>query len=234
MQYLTQLIPGYPKLKRSGLSKAIIHNTAGSASAKAEAIRLRAKSQWMNGNAHRFIDESFCITVIPLDIVSYNCGNWNMNTKSISYEVCKSRGDKATFLKAEQNTFKVVAADLKKYGKTTSIVDLHRNIRPTACPHRSQEIHGAGSKCLGYFRKEINKHMATPKSDGFVRTVEFQGANGKLYRFNMYTWDKLLMTLNDGKYNKVIEVVTKGRQITQDGKAVGKYTKNRTVAVRFL
>lgn len=246
MADIKMLIPGYPKLKRTGLKKAIIHNTAGRASAKQEAIRLKAKSQWENGNAHKFIDENDVVTVIDMQYVSYNCGNWDMNCNSISYEICKSLGDKKTFLKAEQNAFKEVAKDLKKYGKDTNIIDLHRNIIATACPHRSQEIHGAGKKCLDYFKGEVKKNMGTnakpskPREPGKGEPVGigyFMFNDMKECRFNLYRSDRILAKMgNEDHYNYWVEVNSgKGRNIwhNSDGTKVNKWN-GRRVALCYL
>lgn len=185
MARLNMYIPNYPQQKRTGLRAAIIHNTYGHASAKQEAIRLRSKSQWMNGNAHKFIDDKDIVTVIPMNLVSYNCGDWNRNLTSISYEVCKSRGDKATFLKAENATLKEVAKDLKRYGKNESIVQLHRNIVATACPHRSQAIHGSGAKCLNYFKREVKRYLGSsqpskPTQIGGIKLEQMLNMDGKV------------------------------------------------------
>lgn len=235
MAELSMLIPNYPKQKRSGLKKAIIHNSAGKASAKQEAIRLRARNQWENGNAHKFIDDKDCVTVINMSLVSYNCGNWDINTKSISYEICKSRGDKNTFLKAEQNTFKVVARDLKHYGKNTDILDLHRNIIATACPHRSQELHGKGKKCLDYFKKEVKRYMSSneqtnkPKSQK-IGTGKFMGHSGRLVYTELFPWDKYLGTINSlDMFATKVKIATASKRNIRDvktNKIVGYFSPN--------
>lgn len=165
----------------------------------------------------------------------------NMNRMAIggiSYSLIEvgfidSTGDNTIFDKTLTNLNKTIFVNLKNSGvKRLGVVYGHGQGDPGAVKgSRKEEKDVRRIKLIG---SNVPSKPTPPSSNKPIHKCEFIGANGEIYTFNMYSWDKLLMTLNDGKYNRVVEVITKGRVIYKNGKAVGKYTSNRKVAVRFV
>ena len=124
---------------------------------------------------HYFIDETTNIRTEDTRNMAWHTANPDGNANYIGYEVCRSTGNLADFLQAEQNTFKQVAEDLKFYGLKANrdTVRLHREFVATACPHRSWELHGKSVNSVkDYFIAQINKYMGvtTPKPSVAVKS----------------------------------------------------------------
>lgn len=151
--------------KRYGKVKGVvIHNTADNLTATQHMNRLgnMNNKQLEAGFAHYFIDESTIVRTEDTYNMAWHTANPDGNANYIGYEVCRSTGSQSNFLQAEQNTFKQVAEDLKFYGlpANRNTVRLHREFVPTACPHRSWDLHGKSVNAVkDYFIKEINKYM---------------------------------------------------------------------------
>ncbi|MBL1226615.1 peptidoglycan recognition protein [Enterococcus sp. BWR-S5] len=145
-------------------SGVVIHNTADNATAKQHMNRLAGMSvaQLAAGFAHYFIDETTVVRTEDTFNCAWHTANANGNTNFVGYEVCRSTGDEATFLQAEQNTFKQIAEDMLFWGMKPSraTVMLHKEFSATACPHRSWELHGKATNAVkDYFISQISKYM---------------------------------------------------------------------------
>ncbi|KTT79866.1 hypothetical protein NS202_12105 [Mammaliicoccus sciuri] len=171
----------YKMANRSGnLKGVVIHNTAGSATAKQDYNNLQSTSvaRYEAGIAHYYIDRNTVWRAIDTFSVAWHTANQDGNNSYIGYEVNESLNvsDK-NFLANEQATFKKAAADLLYYGLPVnrSTVRLHCEFVPTACPHRSMTIHtgwnpvtkGAApsnivNQLKDYFIKEITKYYNDP------------------------------------------------------------------------
>ncbi|WP_239740523.1 SH3 domain-containing protein [Mammaliicoccus sp. P-M59] len=171
----------YKMANRSGnLKGVVIHNTAGSATAKQDYNNLQSTSiaRYEAGIAHYYIDRNTVWRAIDTYSVAWHTANQDGNNSYIGYEVNESlNASDKNFLANEQATFKKAAADLLYYGLPVnrSTVRLHCEFVPTACPHRSMTIHtgwnpvtkGAApsnivNQLKDYFIKEITKYYNNP------------------------------------------------------------------------
>ncbi|MGF2095929.1 SH3 domain-containing protein [Mammaliicoccus lentus] len=171
----------YKMANRSGNVKGVvIHNTAGSATAKQDFNNLRNASvaRYEAGIAHYYIDRKTVWRAIDTYSVAWHVANTNGNNSYIGYEVNESMSaNNKDFMANEQATFKKAAADMLYYGLPVnrSTVMLHCQFVPTACPHRSMALHtgwdpvkkGAAPTSIvnqlkDYFIKEIKKYYNDP------------------------------------------------------------------------
>ena len=173
MNIKKMIIKGYPKQLRVNFSYLIPHNTAGNASARQEALRLQSSSQYNNGNAHYWVDENDVYLIIDPKYISWNAGVWEVNTKSISIELCKSKGNLENFKLIEKRAIELMAYLLKQNNSSVNKIFLHSDFYATACPHRSQSIHGKGAKTRNYFRQEVAKQLKNSTNQKGVEIMNY-------------------------------------------------------------
>ena len=145
----------------------VIHNDAGSihttAAQYVNALAVMSPTQLANGFAHYYIDRNTIARVEDTFNAAWHTANPDGNLNYVGYEVCQSMGaSDADFLANEQMTFKQVAEDMKFWGMqpNRSTVRLHKEFVPTACPHRSWELHGRDVNAVkDYFISQIKKYM---------------------------------------------------------------------------
>lgn len=148
----------------------VIHNDAGSIYATAaqyvNALAVMSPTQLANGFAHYYIDRNTIARVEDTFNAAWHTANPDGNLNYVGYEVCQSMGaSDADFLANEQMTFKQVAEDMKFWGMypNRDTVRLHKEFVPTACPHRSWELHGKETNAVkDYFISQIKKYMGNP------------------------------------------------------------------------
>ncbi|ETC90884.1 lysin, partial [Enterococcus faecalis PF3] len=148
----------------------VIHNDAGSiyatASQYVNALAVMSPTQLANGFAHYYIDRNTIARVEDTFNAAWHTANSDGNLNYVGYEVCQSMGaSDADFLANEQMTFKQVAEDMKFWGMQPNrdTVRLHKEFVPTACPHRSWELHGKETNAVkDYFISQIKKYMGNP------------------------------------------------------------------------
>lgn len=148
----------------------VIHNDAGSIYATAaqyvNALAVMSPTQLANGFAHYYIDRNTIARVEDTFNAAWHTANPEGNLNYVGYEVCQSMGaSDADFLANEQMTFKQVAEDMKFWGMypNRDTVRLHKEFVPTACPHRSWELHGKETNAVkDYFISQIKKYMSNP------------------------------------------------------------------------
>ena len=195
--------------RRQGKVKGVvIHNDAGSNGATCSFYRgYLTDANATNGFAHWYVASDGILQVEDEANMAWHTANSDGNANFIGIEACQSMGNLAQFLDNERRAIKLAAEVLKRHGlqPNTTTVRLHNTFSPTACPHRSQEQHGAGSKTQAYFIAEIKKHMngSTPspakpttpsQHDKAVSAspAKHQGnAWGKLDYFNGYGKDQI-------------------------------------------
>lgn len=177
MEYINKSVcRGVAGRRQGNVKGVVIHNDAGSVYATAEAyvksLSTMTNSQLANGFAHYYIDKNTTARVEDTYNMAWHTANTDGNANYIGYEVCQSMGaTDEVFLMNEQAVFKQVAEDLKFYGLAANrnTVRLHREFVPTACPHRSWDLHGKSVNAVkDYFIQEIKKYM---NGKGDVSTV---------------------------------------------------------------
>lgn len=77
-------------------------------------------------------------------------------------------GDLNTFKQNEERALQWCAEKCKQYGITPNenTIRLHQEVFPTACPHRSVEIHGGVAATKAYFIKRIRDLMGGATNNG--------------------------------------------------------------------
>lgn len=151
--------------RRQGKVKGVvIHNDAGSNGANCSFYRgYLTDANAANGFAHWYVASDGILQVEDEANMAWHTANSDGNSNFIGIEACQSMGNLAQFLDNEKRAIKLAAEILKRHGlqPNTTTVRLHNTFSPTACPHRSQEQHGAGNKTQAYFIAEIKKHMSS-------------------------------------------------------------------------
>lgn len=119
----------------------VVHNTAGSASARTEATNMIN-----NSNAtsyHAIVDESEAIEIIPFSRNAWHAGdgsNGFANRNLIGIEIARSMDysdDK--YDRAEENAAEYIAWVCVQYGWTSEQLNQHNWYSSTACPHRLKD-----------------------------------------------------------------------------------------------
>lgn len=176
--------------RRNGKVKGVvIHNDAGSNAANTSFYKgYVTNNNAANGFAHYYIASDGMLQMEDEANMAWHTANSDGNANFIGIEACQSMGDKNQFLANEAKAIKLAAEILKRHGlqPNKSTVRLHNSFSATACPHRSQEIHGAGVKTQEYFINEIKKHMGGstavgkphPKPAGSID--KFERVGGKI------------------------------------------------------
>lgn len=141
----------------------ILHNDAGSQAANVAFYRdWLPTHQAENGFAHYYIGSDGIYQAELDSNKAWHCGNSTYNRDYIGIEACQSMGNEATLLANEQASFKLMADLCIKYGivpNRTTIL-LHKEVSPTACPHRSWDLHGRSVNSVkDYFIAQIVKYM---------------------------------------------------------------------------
>lgn len=160
--------------KKNSIKGVVIHNDAGS-------MTPSQYLPWLNGRvrsgqielgfASLYVNRNEALWFSPTDHAEWHTANQNGNWNYIGFEVCESMSANNTnFLANEEATLKVAADVMKSYNLTPnrSTVMLHNEFVPTACPHRSWDIHiGKGApynqanknKLKDHFIKRIKHYM---------------------------------------------------------------------------
>lgn len=163
----------------------VIHNDAGSNSANANFYKgYVTNANAENGFAHYYVASDGTLQLENEENKAWHTANSDGNANYIGIEACQSMGDKNQFLKNEEKALKLASEILKRYNlpANRNTVKLHNQFVATACPHRSQEIHGRGVATQDYFIKKINEYMNVPqqgkprpKAEGSVDQFEKVG-----------------------------------------------------------
>lgn len=149
--------------RRNGKVKGVvIHNDAGSNAANVSFYKgYVTNNNAANGFAHYYIASDGLLQMEDEANMAWHTANSDGNANFIGIEACQSMGNLAQFLDNEKRAIKLAAEILKRHGlqPNPTTVRLHNTFSSTACPHRSQERHGAGNRTRDYFIAEIKKHM---------------------------------------------------------------------------
>lgn len=140
----------------------VIHNDAGSNGANCAYYR-----NWLPthnaeiGFAHYYVASDGIFQAENEANMAWHTANSVGNRDYIGIEACQSMGTLSQFLNNEERAIKLGAEILQRYGlqPTRTTVKLHSQFSPTACPHRSQEQHGAGVATQDYFIRKIQEYM---------------------------------------------------------------------------
>lgn len=149
--------------RRPGAVRGIvIHNDAGSVYANAAHYRSWLSSHTAeNGFAHYYVAQDGTYQAENEANMAWHTANANGNANYIGIEACQSFGPENIFRQNEENSIKLAAQILKRYGlkpNRTTVV-LHKQFSSTSCPHRSVSLHGDWTVMQDYFINKINQYM---------------------------------------------------------------------------
>lgn len=118
----------------------IAHNTAGSASAAAEAQAMVSNNSPVS--FHVVIDEAQAVECIPFNRNAFHAGDGSTgfaNRNLIGVEIARSMSDEAIFSAAEENAITYIAYVCIQYGWTSAQIHKHSDFSKTECPHKTRE-----------------------------------------------------------------------------------------------
>lgn len=140
----------------------VIHNDAGPLTGVGYKSFL-ANHPLENGFAHYYVSEGSILLAQYTDRIAWHTGNQWGNANLIGFEICQSMSaSDEQFLRNEEETFKLVAEVMKSYNMPINekTVWLHKELSPTACPHRSWELHGRSVASVKKYFVERIQHYA--------------------------------------------------------------------------
>lgn len=155
--------------KRPGNPRGVyIHNDANPVTCTAKSyIYSLPRHNPTRGFAHYYIDRYTILRAEDPFNKAWHCGDAHGNDNHLSYEVCQSRGaSQDDFIQNENMCFRQVAEDMLYYGipVNESTVKFHREVFPTACPHRTIEIHGGMKAAKDYVIARIKYYQSIGKT----------------------------------------------------------------------
>lgn len=167
----------------------VIHNDAGSLTGAGYKNWL-ADHPLENGFAHYYVSEGSILQAQYNDRVAWHTGNQWGNANLIGFEVCQSMSaSDEQFLRNEEETFKLAAEVMQSWGIPINekTVWLHKELSPTACPHRSWALHG---QSIAAVKKYFVSRILYYANGGKVQTIVKQKAPAKVqasvWKVNQY------------------------------------------------
>lgn len=121
-------------------TRLVIHNTANTASALNEISYMISNNNLVS--FHYAVDEKQAVQGLPLNRNGWHAGDGNGagNRRGIGIEICRSKSDKALFLKAEDNGAYLAAKLLVQYGWGMAQLTKHQDYSGKYCPHRTLDL----------------------------------------------------------------------------------------------
>lgn len=118
----------------------VIHNTYNTASALNEISYMNRNNNSVS--FHYAVDEKQAVQGLPLNRNGWHAGDGQGkgNRERIAIEICRSRSDKALFLKAEDNGAFLAAKILVQYGWGMGQLTKHQDYSGKRCPHRTLDL----------------------------------------------------------------------------------------------
>ena len=147
----------------------VLHNDAGAMTPERYQNWLQDRfdnGQSNLGFAHYYINRNAILRVEDTYNVSWACGDWRANQKTISYEVCEQlTASDQEFISNENMTLRQMAVDMLFYGMapTKDNIKFHKEFVSTSCPARSLELHGGLENLRNYVIKQIEYYQSFGK-----------------------------------------------------------------------
>lgn len=161
----------------------VVHNTAGRASAMSEVSYMLGNNNYVS--FHYAVDNERVVQGIDENRCAWHAGNYAINLKSISIEICYSMIGGEIFEQSERNAAKLIASILKRYGWGIDRVRYHKEFANTSCPHRTLEL--GWERFLNLVREQlgqssVNVPQEQTQTTGInkqVRVTSSQGLNAR-------------------------------------------------------
>ena len=119
-----------------------IHNTGNDLSAQ-DQYKILVQNKKTN-LCHYLIDENEIINTLSEDMEASHTGaGYDYGNRfTIAIEICRSRSDEETYLKAQKKAIDFIKKLLKKYKLTNEDIYFHKDFSYTTyCPHRILDIY---------------------------------------------------------------------------------------------
>ena len=156
---------------KNSIKGVVIHNDASSWGAKTWEQQLIAKvnnGTLDTGFAAYYVDRNDTLVFQPTNYQEWHTATYEGNANYIGLESCQSMSaTDEEFIANEDATLMIAGELLESFGLPVNeyTVRLHHEFSPTACPHRSMELHGNGGayygagtqNCKAYFIDRIKK-----------------------------------------------------------------------------
>lgn len=128
-----------------------IHNTGSSLSAR-ETYNIMLQNKNLN-YCHFLIDENEVINTYPLDKNASHTGRGYDfgNRFTIAIEICRSRCDLDTYLKAQDRAIKKIKELMKEYNLTKDDIYFHNDFNTVRCPHRILDLYDTKGDFINEF-----------------------------------------------------------------------------------
>lgn len=141
----------YGQPRTESIKGITIHNTGNELSAEELETAMAVSEQHFA--THYFVDEKEVRQVMPLEWCVWHTGKGlDMgNTRTIAVEICRSRSDDETYLKAQNNAVILIKHLLKEYNLSKNDIYFHSNFDNFYCPHKILDIYKTREK----FIKEV-------------------------------------------------------------------------------
>lgn len=169
----------------------VIHNDEGVDASTTTAYKNYLSTVNLeNGYAHYYVCSDGTLQVADESSIAWHTANQWGNANLIGIEACQSNGDLEQFKRNEENTCKLAAQILMRYGLPANrdTVILHKQLTATACPSRSVKLHGDGTAVQDYFISRIKAHMAGTASKPNYKSAKPKGAIGQFQAYgDQYT-----------------------------------------------
>lgn len=154
----------------------VVHNTAGSASAIAE-----AENMVNNGSPvgfHVIVDEQYVVECIPFDRNAWHAGDGNGygNSCLIGLEIARSMDyETDRYDRAEANAVTYIAYVCVEHGWTSENLYQHNWFSATECPHRLKEHWEAFKRAVDAeilnIKEGEEESMLTPEQENYVANL---------------------------------------------------------------
>lgn len=171
---------------KNSIRGIVLHNDASSWGAKAWESQLEAKvnnGTLATGFAAYYVDRNNVLVFQPVNYQEWHTATYEGNANYIGIEACQSMSASDEDFIANEDAALMIAGELlESYGLPVNeyTVRLHHEFSPTACPHRSMELHGNGGayygagtqNCKAYFIDRIKKLMSGEVKIGEIPAAE--------------------------------------------------------------
>ncbi|WP_100065106.1 peptidoglycan recognition protein family protein [Miniphocaeibacter massiliensis] len=158
-------------------TRLVIHNTSNSASALNEISYMIRNNNKVS--FHYAVDEKEAIQGILLNRNGWHAGDGNGtgNRYGIGIEICRSKSDTATFLKAEDNGAFLAAKLLVQYGWGMDRLTKHQDYSGKYCPHKTLDLGWTRFKNLvqKYYNQLKKGGSATGSTNNTINTNNDKG-----------------------------------------------------------
>lgn len=189
----------------------VLHNTAGTASARQEAVYMINRNA--EGSMHFYVDETEAVQTLPISRTAWHAsdgGTGYANRNLIGIEICRSHPDDRyfnamVFERAENNACWVAAKVCIDIGVLPSdkTIRWHREFASTACPYRSAQK-GGRERIINLVKKYYEAIKGEIMKDDKVKVLHSKAISVRTGT------EFTVLNVKDGTYSVAIDGVSVG------------------------